>query len=276
MAMLGLCIVAGWAGIHFEDVRITFTMFIGGLVTWGLYAAPSAIKGFSVKDLIISRQKSVEASKLKKENAAKGLPPPDQTASLIAARRTIFPKDHNGKAVSKEQIQALLDAANWAPTHNLTEPWRFVVLQGESKKKFEELTIELVGKYTEKDKAEEAVERIRGKASKAWPLVSAYIVICMARAPGKGGKANPEWEDIASVAMAVQNMYLLATAQGLAPYWSSWQAVARDAPEMATFLGLDAARGDRCLGVFNLGHSDRRDAYRGSRKPIADKVTWME
>lgn len=68
-------------------------------------------------------------------------------------------------------------------------------------------------------------------------------------------------------------MYLLATSMGLAPYWSSWQAVARDAPEMAEFLGL--GEGGKCLGVFTLGISERAASYRGSRKPVADKVTWM-
>lgn len=43
----------------------------------------------------------------------------------------------------------LLEASNWAPTHNLTQPWRFVVLEGESKLEFEQLTISLVEKLTE-------------------------------------------------------------------------------------------------------------------------------
>lgn len=28
----------------------------------------------------------------------------------------------------REQVEQLLEAANWAPTHGRTEPWRFVVL----------------------------------------------------------------------------------------------------------------------------------------------------
>ncbi len=34
--------------------------------------------------------------------------------------------------------------------------------------------------------------------------VSHYIVVCMRRRPSKTGKLNPEWEDLASVACAVQ------------------------------------------------------------------------
>lgn len=32
-------------------------------------------------------------------------------------------------------IEELLENANWAPTHKLTEPWRFVVFSGEGLKK---------------------------------------------------------------------------------------------------------------------------------------------
>jgi nitroreductase len=31
----------------------------------------------------------------------------------------------------------MLEAARWAPTHKLTEPWHFVVLEGSSKEAFE-------------------------------------------------------------------------------------------------------------------------------------------
>lgn len=39
-------------------------------------------------------------------------------------------QDMNGQRVSEEEVQQLLEAANWAPTHGKTEPWRFAVLSG--------------------------------------------------------------------------------------------------------------------------------------------------
>lgn len=30
--------------------------------------------------------------------------------------------------MSREAVETLLDAANWAPCHGKTEPWRFVVI----------------------------------------------------------------------------------------------------------------------------------------------------
>lgn len=53
---------------------------------------------------------------------------PAQVAALIQSRRSIFPKSMTGATVSRDSIMAMLEAANWAPTHGRTEPWRFVVL----------------------------------------------------------------------------------------------------------------------------------------------------
>jgi nitroreductase len=103
------------------------------------------------------------------------------------------------------------------------------------------------------------------------PQVSHYIAICLEPEPN-GKASNPLWEEQAATAAAVQNLWLMASALGLAGYWSSWQAVARDAPEMHEFLGLQ--RGQQCLGVFVLGRSDRAAGYRGSRDPVEERVTW--
>jgi hypothetical protein len=100
--------------------------------------------------------------------------------------------------------------------------------------------------------------------------VSHYIAICMDPEPIE--KPNPEWEELCATAAAVQNMWLLGTALGVAGYWSSWQPVARDAPEMHSLLGLSGKQ--RCLGVFVLGRSERGEQYRGSRQPVDSKVTW--
>jgi nitroreductase len=47
--------------------------------------------------------------------------------TIIQNRRTIKPFMMNGNKIPDEQITELLALADWAPTHGLTEPWRFVV-----------------------------------------------------------------------------------------------------------------------------------------------------
>ena len=41
-------------------------------------------------------------------------------------------QDMNGEHVSDAEVQQILEAANWAPTHGKTEPWRFAVLASPS------------------------------------------------------------------------------------------------------------------------------------------------
>ena len=53
--------------------------------------------------------------------------------NTIKSRRSIMPNQYNDIPLSDEQINLILEAANWAPTHKKTEPWRFRVLKGKSK-----------------------------------------------------------------------------------------------------------------------------------------------
>jgi hypothetical protein len=77
------------------------------------------------------------------------LPTPAQLASAIRARRSIFPKDFTGDIVSHDSIMAMLEAANWAPTHGRTEPWRFVVLGQHGMQDMQLLTEEVFRRHLE-------------------------------------------------------------------------------------------------------------------------------
>lgn len=103
--------------------------------------------------------------------------------------------------------------------------------------------------------------------------VHCYIAICLQR----HADALPEWEEVSSLACAVQNMALQGTALGVCGYWTSWQPVARDSAEMHQLLGIDASKGDKCLGFFVVGNADaeRVQSYRPKRQPLSEKVVWM-
>jgi len=58
----------------------------------------------------------------------------------------------------------------------------------------------------------------------------------------------PQWEEVAAVAMAVQNMYLLCTAYELGCYWGT----PAFAPKLKDFLHL--AENQECYGIFFIGN----------------------
>lgn len=171
-----------------------------------------------------------------------------------------MPSQYNDLPIKDEQIKLMLEAANWAPTHKKTEPWRFKVLKGETKNKLGEF---LAAKYKEHTPKFSAFKhkKIIEKAAKS----SVLIVLCMQRDPLE---SIPEWEEIAAVSMSVQNMWLMATELNIGSYWSS--------PKLITYMDefIPLNEGERCLGLFYMGNYDTEINSR-TPNPIEDKVRWF-
>lgn len=185
-------------------------------------------------------------------------------SSLIRRRRSVFPPTYiPGKPVERALIEQLLENANWAPTHRLTEPWRFKVFHSEESR--QRLSAYLSDFYL-KNTAPESFSEEKMKKSGENPLrAGAVIAIVMQRDPEE---RIPEFEEIASVAMAVQNVWLTCAAEGLGCYWSTPRA----ALEANTFLEL--LPGERCLGFFYLAWHEMPDTP-GKRRAVAEKTTWF-
>ena len=57
----------------------------------------------------------------------------DTINDIIRNRRSIYPSQYNNEPVKDSFILELLNNANMAPSHKLTQPWRFKVLQNNAK-----------------------------------------------------------------------------------------------------------------------------------------------
>ncbi len=179
---------------------------------------------------------------------------------LIEKRRAVFPAQYNNRPIADKEIQTILEAANWAPTHKRTEPWRFKVVKKEAKTRLGEFMAEAYLKYTP-DPKKLKVKKIGEKVHQS----DTIIAICMQRDPEE---RLPEWEEIAATAMAVQNMWLVCTELGIGCYWSS--------PSLIKYMDgfFHFKEGEKCLGFLYMGYFDAplEDGHRG---PYSDKVTWM-
>lgn len=180
---------------------------------------------------------------------------------LIKKRRSVFPAQYNEKPIAKADIERILQAANYAPNHKKTEPWRFKVLQGDKKAELGEFLSNTYIDITEKPKQIKSKKLIENPKK-----AGAIIAICMQRDPNE---CVPEWEEVAAVSMAVQNMWLCCTEMGIGSYWSS--------PGLIKYMDefFDMNEGEKCLGFFFMGHYDG-ELPEVSRKPIEDKVVWMD
>ncbi|HTR29001.1 MAG TPA: nitroreductase [Puia sp.] len=183
---------------------------------------------------------------------------------IIINRRSTKPTDLNGKPIDDQKIRELLELANWAPSHGLTEPWRFVVYSGEAVRQFCLRHAEQYRLTTPPDKFTEAKYE---KQAHNGDLASHLILVYMKR----GSNPNiPALEELCATAAAANHILLGAEALGIAVLWSTGGTVLQ--PVMKDYLGLGPD--DMVLGLLYLGYTDepRRP---GKRTPIGEKTTWV-
>lgn len=191
---------------------------------------------------------------------------PEAINELIKNRRSIFPKFYSDAPVAEEVIDQMLENANWAPTHRFTEPWRFKVFHGEGLKKLAEFQSDL---YKKKSVEAGNFEERKYQKLASKPMMASHVIaISMKRDPEH---SVPEIEEISSVAMAVQNMYLTATAYSIGCYWGSGGVTYME--EAKPFFDLE--EDDKLLGFLYVGNLKGEFPGKGLRKPITEKVTWV-
>lgn len=182
---------------------------------------------------------------------------------VIHQRRSVVPNLFSDENIDKAIIEQLLSNAHTAPNHKKTRPWRFMVFSGDSRAKLSEY---LAHHYKLNTPVEQQSEIQQKKISEK-PLKSfCSIVIIMHRDPAE---SLPEWEEVAAVACAVQNLWLSATAAGLAGFWATPKAML----EANEFLELK--ENERCLGVFYLGKPTMLPPI-PDRGDYKEHVKWME
>ncbi|RMF21977.1 MAG: nitroreductase [Cyanobacteria bacterium J083] len=183
---------------------------------------------------------------------------------LIQSRRSTKPRFFNGKKIDEQIIWQILENGNWAPTHGLTQPWRYYVFCESGLKKLAEFQANLYQKLTPPAEFKpEKFARLQSNVLKS----SHVIVIAMVR---QKSEKIPEIEEIEAVACSVQNMALTATAYGICSFWGSGGVTYSQ--ELKEFLGLGEK--DRCLGYLYLGYSDSPNTT-SRRTPIQEKVKWI-
>ena len=182
-------------------------------------------------------------------------------SDTIKSRRAVFPAQYTTEPITKDEIQKILETANWAPTHKRTEPWRFKVFHGKSQVALGQFAAEFYKETTE-NFSEFTYAKFLDNPVKA----GCVIAICMQRDPKE---SLPEWEEIAATAMAVQNMWLMAHEMGIGAYWAS-PGVIRNMDKM-----IKMEEGERCLGFFYMGKYEG-ELPEGTRKTsIEEKTEWI-
>ena len=183
---------------------------------------------------------------------------------IIRERRSIYTNMFSGETVPLQIIEEMLENARWAPTHRLTEPWRFVVFSGEGLERLGDFQAKMYAERNKGDQFDAAkMEKLRTKPTEC----SHVIAIGMHR---DDKKSVPEIEEVCAVACAVQNMWLTASAHRIGCYWSTGGITFYEG--VNSFFGW--AEEDKLMGFLYVGMPKSDRWPEGRRTPIAPKVRW--
>jgi len=186
------------------------------------------------------------------------------TTALLRDRRSIKPEAYSARKVHPEIVEQVLTNATWAPTHGMTQPWRFKAYVGDG---MQAIGPKLAAWYRAAagdsfSEAKHAKLKARGER------VTALVVLGME--PDSNGRI-PIQDERMAVACAVQNMYLTCTAHGIGGFWSTPSYM--NLPEVKAFAGLSEP--SEILGFFYLGYPDGGEWPRSHRKPLEYVSEWI-
>ena len=148
----------------------------------------------------------------------------DTLLEIIRSRRST--RRYRSDSVPRETIDRLLQAATWAPSAHNRQPWRFAVITTPEVK---QRLASAMGDRLRADRARDgdALDDIERDVKRSYErIVEAPLVIVaclstrdMDRYPDERRASAEKTMAIQSVAMAVQNLLLMAHALGLGACW---------------------------------------------------------
>lgn len=193
----------------------------------------------------------------------------ENLAALLRSRRSV--RAYQTRAVSREQLEQILEAARWAPSPHGRQPWRFVVLtRPEPKQQLVEHMGEQWRKNLEMDGQEAQVVNIRLEKSRQRILgAPALILPClylrdMDSYPDQQRQADETTMAIQSMGAAIQNMLLMAYDLGLDTGWMCAPLFCPEAVRAA--LSLDEGLIPQAL--LTVGYA-AADPHRRERLPLS-------
>ena len=165
-------------------------------------------------------------------------------------RRRFSCRRYGPGPVRRETLEALIEAATWAPSGGNLQPWRFVVVLSAGLRR-----------------------ALAGAAYGQSFVAAAPAVFVVCAVPEESARHyGPRGRDlycIQDTAAATENLLLAATDLGLGACWVG----AFD--ERAVAQGLDLPDGWRPVALVAVG-SPAEEATRRSRRPLSDVTIWRE
>ncbi len=184
-----------------------------------------------------------------------------EALQALLTRKSVPPRLMAGDGPSAEDLREILSAAMSAPDHGSVRPWRFVVIEGDDRRKLGEVFAEAL-KRRDPAAPADAIEKELGR-----PLRAPTVVAVMARVVHDRPNVPPV-EQIVATACAAQNMLLAAEAKGFGAIMLTGKN-AQD-PYVKSFFKL--AESDEIVAFVYIGRPDGPQP----EKPRPDPLQYVE
>lgn len=151
-------------------------------------------------------------------------------------------------AIPDEVLQRVLHAAHQAPSVGLMQPWRFIRIRNAALREQIHTLVDAERQLTAQALGERDTEFLKLKVEGIRDCAELWVAALMdQREPHVFGRRTLPEMDLASVACAIQNMWLAARAEGLGMGWVSLF----DPQVLATLLDIPA--GGKPVAILCLG-----------------------
>lgn len=183
-----------------------------------------------------------------------------ELSQLIKERRSV--QLYEDRPVSIEELKQLLDTAVWAPNHKMTQPWRFIFVSGESRKKLAEIN----RKIGSSGSTEEQKKASGEKAYRKIMDVPVFLMVIT--------KENPNLklreEDFAATSAVIQNFSLLAWEKGIGMIWKTGKLITE--PAFREIIGVEP--GEKVTAMLQIGYPAKIPKAQ-PRVNLSERITEM-
>jgi nitroreductase len=160
---------------------------------------------------------------------------------LLKTRRSVKPIELQGPGPSASELESLLQIATRVPDHGKLTPWRFIIFEGEARRK----AGEKIAENFRADNPRATADQVEFERNR---LARAPLVIAVVSRAGPHVKI-PEWEQQLSSGASAMSLVLAAHATGYAASWiTEWYAYDR---RVLDALGL--APNEKITGFVHIG-----------------------
>ena len=179
---------------------------------------------------------------------------------LLKIRRSVKPREMSGPGPSADELDTILTIGARVPDHGKMTPWRFIVFEGDARKKAGDIFAKV---FCAKN-VTAAADQLDMEKNR---FIGAPLVIAVVSKTTAHPKV-PAWEQELSAGASTMNIVTAATALGYGANWlTGWFAFDRDVLD-----GLGLKPDEKLAGFIHIGTPSKAAEDR-PRPALSDIVT---